>query len=316
MNIVLYPYEQDKFFLRQLSKDIENTNTKIYYTYKKQNFSIYTRVFRKILRELFGWNEEKLYGEWKKEKNKTIENVIIFDSALTPKLLEYLKENYNNSKLIFWYRNPIVSLEQLEKVKRYSNIVLTFDKEEAEKYDLNYIEQFYYNPNNLNLKDEFKTIKNDVYFIGADKNRINKLEEISEYLKEKGIKQKIQILKDKKKKYKKYEKIELIEKSLSYSEILENIFLSKCILEICQKGQKGLTFRTMEALFFNKKLISNNKNLKKYEFYNKNNIFILNEEKRTIEEFFNEPFVEIDEKIKEKYLFENWLEKIVKKEDF
>lgn len=316
MNIVFYPYEQDKFFLKQLSKDVKNTNTKIYYTYKKYNFNICTRIFRKILRELFGWNEERLYGEWKKEKNKTIENIIIFDSALTPKLLEYLKENYNNSKLIFWYRNPIVSLEQLEKVKRYSNIVLTFDKEEAEKYNLNYIEQFYYNPNNLNLKDEFKIIKNDVYFIGADKNRINKLEEVSEYLKEKGIKQKIQILKDKKKKYKKYEKIELIEKSLSYSKILENIFLSKCILEICQKGQKGLTFRTMEALFFNKKLISNNENLKKYEFYNKNNIFILNEEKRTIEEFFNEPFVEIDEKIKEKYLFENWLEKIVKKEDF
>lgn len=321
ITIVLYPPEEDTLIFEQLKKDIQKiTTSKIYYTYKNQNQNqnqgLFLKIIRKILTSIFKWEEKFLYAEWKNIKVETVENIIIFDSSLGPRLLEYLTRKYKTSRLIFWYRNPIPSLKQIEKVKKYCNQVLTFDEEESIKYKIDYIGQFYYNPSNLFIESNIMKEKYDIYFIGLDKNRINDLEKISEYFKEKEIKQKIQVLKDKKKKYKKYEKIELIEKSLRYSEILENVFLSKCILEICQNGQKGLTFRTMEALFFNKKLISNNKNLKKYEFYNENNIYILNEEKRTIEEFFDEPFVEINEKIKEKYLFENWLKKIVKKEDF
>ena len=65
----------------------------------------------------------------------------------------------------------------------------------------------------------------------------------------------------------------------------------------------------MEALFYEKKLITNNKNIINYDFYCKENIFIL--EKDDIEElpqFLKTPYKKIDNEIVNKYEFENWLE--------
>ena len=48
--------------------------------------------------------------------------------------------------------------------------------------------------------------------------------------------------------------------------------------EIVQPGQGGLTIRTLEALFYNKKLITNNESITEYDFYNADNIFIYKEQ--------------------------------------
>ena len=45
-----------------------------------------------------------------------------------------------------------------------------------------------------------------------------------------------------------------------------------------QIGQSGVTLRSIEAILFNKKLITTNKSIKKYDFYNPNQIFILENE--------------------------------------
>lgn len=50
---------------------------------------------------------------------------------------------------------------------------------------------------------------------------------------------------------------------ISYQENLDNIRKSKCIVDVVQKGQIGLTLRPLESLFFKKKLLTNNKCIKK-----------------------------------------------------
>ncbi len=45
-----------------------------------------------------------------------------------------------------------------------------------------------------------------------------------------------------------------------------------------QENQTGLTLRTMEAIFFKKKLVTTNKAIKHYLFYHPDNIFILGED--------------------------------------
>ena len=66
----------------------------------------------------------------------------------------------------------------------------------------------------------------------------------------------------------------------------------------------------MESIFLKKKLITNNKNVKNFKFYNKNNIFIIGIDKwENLEEFLNKKYHDIDRKILEKYDFKNWLDR-------
>ena len=60
------------------------------------------------------------------------------------------------------------------------------------------------------------------------------------------------------------------------------------------------------------------KNIKEYDFYNPNNIFILRnndklDQKKEIEirDFFSKEKEKIDEKIKDKYTMKNWLETLI-----
>ena len=62
-----------------------------------------------------------------------------------------------------------------------------------------------------------------------------------------------------------------------------------------------------ESIFYDKKLITNNKSLKDYDFYHPNNIFILDNNYDKIKEFLAKPFIKIDNEIKEKYDYKNWI---------
>ena len=83
---------------------------------------------------------------------------------------------------------------------------------------------------------------------------------------------------------------------------------SKCILDYNQEGQVGLSLRPMEALFLERKLITNNTDIKNYDFYNHDNIFILGEDNiNEIKEFINKPYKKIDQDIIDYYDFDQWL---------
>ena len=91
------------------------------------------------------------------------------------------------------------------------------------------------------------------------------------------------------------------------------------ILELTKKNQAGLTLRALEALFYEKKLITDNENIKEYDFYNSNNIFILKQDeelnakkKKELEDFLRKDFKIVSKEVKKQYTIENWLEKLIK----
>ena len=84
---------------------------------------------------------------------------------------------------------------------------------------------------------------------------------------------------------------------------------SRCIIDIAQEGQVGFTRRPIEALFFNKKLITNNVEIMKFDFYRNNNIFILGKDKLEDIDSFMETDIEIiPDEIKRKYDINTWIE--------
>jgi hypothetical protein len=63
---------------------------------------------------------------------------------------------------------------------------------------------------------------------------------------------------------------------------------------------------------YEKKLITNNSSVKNYDFYHSDNIFITDYINFDgLEEFLAKPYQKIDEKMVQKYGFENWIKYVL-----
>ena len=75
-----------------------------------------------------------------------------------------------------------------------------------------------------------------------------------------------------------------------------------------QKGQKGLTIRAVEALFYRKKLITNNGAIRDNAFYHPDNVFVWGEDSPAdFDAFLQSPYHEVDKQLIRTYDIEYWI---------
>lgn len=113
-------------------------------------------------------------------------------------------------------------------------------------------------------------------------------------------------------KYKHVKYDDLRYKKLSFQEVINLYAKSNSIVDIPMSGQRGLTIRTIETLAMHKKLITTNENVKKYDFYNPKDIFVMSSQTNILpcREWYDTPYSVGDDIIKQ-YSIENWLRKLV-----
>lgn len=140
--------------------------------------------------------------------------------------------------------------------------VFTFDERDAREHGLQFIYSTFSTPGYLTLDTRYRS---NAFFIGRGADREEELNQALSYIASNVENCKFGIVGVKNKKYKK-----LIEynKPISYKQELMYAFNTNCIIEIVKKGQTGVTLRTCEAIVFNKKLVTNNSNIKYMPFYN------------------------------------------------
>jgi hypothetical protein len=87
------------------------------------------------------------------------------------------------------------------------------------------------------------------------------------------------------------------------------VFLStQVILDINPENQVGLSARTFESLALNRKLITTNKNICGYDFYNPNNIYVISRNSLHVpHEFFEKRYIEPPMEILKKYSSSEWI---------
>ena len=91
-------------------------------------------------------------------------------------------------------------------------------------------------------------------------------------------------------------------------EIAAVISASKVIVDMQHPKQSGLTMRTIEMLGMKKKLITTNKTIKRYDFYNPDNICIVDRNAPQIDlGFLEKPYCELPARIYDKYRIESWI---------
>lgn len=309
------------------NKDIEKSLKKIS-ALKEQEIKI-LKIKWKVKENLFGKIIRRICFKLGKIKNildySQLENenflksdYVIFFDIFEKEIVDLLREKTKDTKEIFWIWNKI-DHKYINELKKISKNVWTFDKTEAEKTKIKYSSQFYWRKKEEINNDEIY----DLYFIGQDKGRAKRIFEIKDLLKKIEFKIIIILNKYRKEGIEYFFKEKNIKKNYSlknipYEDVVEDIKKSKVILELTKKEQSGLTLRALEALFFDKKLITDNENIKEYDFYNPNNIFILRNNDKLdkkkeieIEEFFSRKKEIVDEKIKAKYMIKNWLENLI-----
>ncbi|WP_324682028.1 hypothetical protein [Bibersteinia trehalosi] len=91
---------------------------------------------------------------------------------------------------------------------------------------------------------------------------------------------------------------------------------SRILLDFVISEHKGLSLRTFESIGYDKKLITTNAEVKKYDFYHPNNMFVLDNNFDELEAFLTKPYIELDPSIKKKYSFSNWVNYVLNIEPY
>lgn len=201
-----------------------------------------------------------------------------------------------------WLWNPLnkeyrkKSPEEIKNlIKKFRGLgfcIETFDKFDSDFYKIKLRNQFYRFPF---LKGEKIEVKYNFYFLGFAKDREKEINWLIEQFKTLQLSFKFHIIKDK-------------QDALSYAENVKNILKTECIVDINQKKQTGITLRPLEAIFFNKKLITDNKNILNHDFYHSNNIFVLGKDKLSeLPQFLKKDKIIISSKILKNYDINGWL---------
>ncbi len=112
-------------------------------------------------------------------------------------------------------------------------------------------------------------------------------------------------------KFKKVELQKLSFKSLTINDIVDIYAQSEIVLDINHPSQRGLTMRTFEVLGAKRKLITTNKHIKNYNFYNQNNILVIDREDIDLDfNFFKNSFQEYSKDIYDMYSIDGWLQSL------
>lgn len=286
----------------------------IYKWIKKEGYDIhdpYTKdgVIWRIIREIvfcfdlpfktMFYNHENAYC------NKTI---IVYEALITAHYLEWLRLKNKNSNIILIYCNPVANRASIKPylVGNWCE-KWTTDYNDSMKYGLNlYANLVYFRcfvlPNN--------DIQYDILYVGKDKNgRLNMIKKLKKAFDEIGLKSYFHIVANHR--YMRYTSIHY-KNPLPYEEVLRFIGMSKCILHLIDGGQSGLTMRIAESVIHKKKLITNDKSVANYEFYNKNNIFIIGIDNiDMLKSFVDTPYIDTGYLEKHKCYFDDMVKYIM-----
>ena len=279
--IILYSTENIMFRDLALIKD-ENVVLSDYYTALSRNNKI-IKALRKFccsnkvnkivkIPVKHIWSSLN-YINWEKNEHYIVLFFGIYNKHLDPKFLMSLKEEYNiEYSLCFFdaFDSPHSWIARFYIENIPMKYVLTFDPSDAQKHNFYYLDSFY------SMKELKKNaeIEYDLYYVGRNEGeRLHFLEQIccmmnkhnvSSKLRLHGVSQLDQVYKDK----------IIYNEFIKYDVVLEETMKSNCILEMQLDVQSAATQRYYEAVCYNKKLLTNNKNVVNLPFYNPDYIHV------------------------------------------
>lgn len=233
-------------------------------------------------------------------------------------IMSHLKNQYPEAKYVCYFWDSVKNMRNTELIVKYFENIFTFDRVDSELHtNWNFRPLFY---NKKYEKCKFITNKDiDILFVGTIMpKRAHIYNEITK--KCSGLKvyayfyTKPYVYFVNKKKYDNIPFSIIHFKSLNQDEMMKLFMRSKVVLDCSSPMQTGLTMRTIECIGAQKPIITTNKEILKYDFYNPNNILLLDEETdyEDLKEFvIKSQYKELNKSTYEKYSITSWIREVL-----
>lgn len=262
------------------------------------------KVYRNLILKTHMPLPRSILGNWT-ETMELYETIIVFDSPLAIPVIQFIRHHFPKKRVIVWYWNPVSNCHTVPPTafQELNCELWSFDKYDCSQFGMKYNTQWYGKDDDMN--DEGIEIKRDIVFVGADKGRLDQVFRMKEILSESFIKMDAFIIADKCTKKENLKKC--LRHSLSYSQFLKLELESAAILDILQDNQSGMSLRPLEAIHYQKKLITNDKGIGEERFYDSRNIYSLENGLEGIRAFLESPYYELGQDVIRHYSFESWM---------
>lgn len=232
---------------------------------------------------------------------KKIQLIIFLDYGFEPEMAARIRP-FTKAKIVlfFWNHFKLEHYRKLNAAQKEPAIdeIYHFDPLEARDLNLKHNSSFY----TQSVGEPLPQIEYDIFFGANDNGRKQQALELKKRFESLGLSTFYHILPKRGNEQIGY---------LPYSEYLKLVKRSKGILEILRSGQYGVTLRTFESLFLQKKLITGNVMLPFYRLYDPRNVFMLEPDLSQLTAFLNIPYQPADRAILDFFEATNWVKRFV-----
>jgi len=286
--------------------------------------SIFKR-FKFPIEKLIGRFEKKTFKFISKSGDKFDYFILICGMAITSHLVGLINHklmNLDGMTVLYYWDSRKLLKDDVRKLGLFDR-VYSFDKEDCKlhKPDMNFLPLFYVEDYIRGKNSIRQHIQYDIASVGSFKfDRYFMLKRMKD--KNPGLRMNIFqycnlanfiFHKTLRRKYRSIAYKDISFRKKSADEILNIYDASYAVLDIPRVGQNGLTMRTFECIAMGKKLITTNKNIVEYDFYDPRNIAILNDDlSLPSSRWFAQEYAPIDPVILSRYSISNWVGELVR----
>jgi hypothetical protein len=303
----------------QIKSKLEGFGAKVYFYDERIKDSNLTKAIIRVKKSLYTRKITNYYRKILKEtKLIDFQYLLVLRGEVVPEFfLKEFKQDHPNCTFIFYNWDSFANTNNTVNLLYLYDRKFTFDPEDSKIYNINF-RPLYYIDKYLNItQKEIK--KYDLLFLGtAHSDRYIISSKIKKYLEKNGKQVFCYYFMHSKwvyyykkrfdKTFEYFEKSKLNFKSLTLNQIVNLYEESNVILDINHPNQKGLTMRTFEAIGAKRKLITTNKEILKFDFYNSQNIYYINRNDLEIDlSFFDKPYEEINPEAYKKLSISGWI---------
>lgn len=313
-----------------MKEEIERLGAEVRFYDERSVKSSIEKALIKISPSIF-YEKTKKHHQMIINENKNIEFDIIYiygGSMLNDRFLKLYKDQFKKAKYILYLADSIRGIDRYEKMFPLFDKIATFDKTDFEYYstrhsNIFFLPLFYSKQYENQEKKNLQELKYDIAFVGTvHSDRLILLKQIKKQAESMGLKVYFYCylqawfmyffyyITKKEFKHTKYKDFRY--KKISAGDIQKIMKNSKAIFDVQYPKNTGLTMRTLETLGMRRKLITTNEDIKTYNFYNENNIYMIDRNNPELDiEFFKTDYEDLPEDVYQSYSITNWMLKLL-----
>ena len=193
--------------------------------------------------------------------------------------ISFLRKTYPNCKIVKVYRDLVSAIVNRhpqykpELAKDYFDLLMSYDSSDAKKYNMYYFDEI---ESKISVPKAHDYPISDIFIAAKAKDRLPKILRACEIFNSAGLKCDFYLTGVPKQERIHMNGITYAEKNMPYPDMLYRSVNSRCMFEINQDGAVGYTSRFLEAVIYNKRIITDNPFVLQSKYYNERFVQVIN----------------------------------------